>query len=189
MLLLIQIIMFLSGIYAIFFVKVPSFLVMGYKIEGGMAVLFGILLTFPLIFAFVGNSIIAFLFGDAGPPSKAIFEIIIVVGIILFELMFIRTGGQQVELELRSEVEREIEKLVRTSLAVAILGAPFFHGLIFGPMAIISAKKALKLMDKTGLGVQYRRGAKVARIIANIVIVFWVGIIIITCSLLTFAIS
>ena len=70
MLIVLEILFFIFGLYAIVTTKLPAFLVGGgnYKIEGPNVRILGLLLALPLPVAFIGGLLLGLLFGVVSTP-------------------------------------------------------------------------------------------------------------------------
>jgi hypothetical protein len=178
MLLILEIAMFVGGIYAIFSAKVPSFLVGGgnYQVEGTTARLFGVLLILPMPIAFIGGIILALLFGKDATSYAVILEVAIVLGVAIIATVFARVAGKRVEPV--NDVEAIIARKSQGALMYAIFSVTGFAALICCPLAIVYANQALKLIDENHIGEQHRNKAQIARVLAIVFAALWViGII------------
>lgn len=173
MLVIIEIAMFIGGIYSIVSARVPSFLVGGgkYQVEGRTARIFGILLLFPLSLALWGGVVLGVVFGEDGVDYVLMMEFLVVLGVALLSVIFIRVFG--VKSQPVNDIESVISRKAIGSLVYAILSAPGITALVCCPLAVVYASQALSLIDEHGVGVQYRRRAKVARVIAYAVTMLW----------------
>lgn len=97
--LLIEIAMFIGGIYAIVFAKVPSLLVGAGKhpVEGLAARWIGALLILPLPIAFLGGAILPLLFGKDGAQYAGMLELITVLVFAILSGVLVRVAGKRVE--------------------------------------------------------------------------------------------
>ena len=173
MFLIVELAMFVGGIYAIVSAKIPSFLVGGrkYQVEGLAARWFGALLILPLPIAFLGGLILPLLFGEGGTGYAVILELVTVVGIAILAVVLTRIVGKRVEPV--NNIEATIEKKAQGALMYAILSATGFAALICCPLAIIYANQAIKLIDENSIGEQHRSKAKTARVIAIVATTLW----------------
>ncbi|MCL4868286.1 MAG: hypothetical protein KJ063_04910 [Anaerolineae bacterium] len=165
MLLIIEIIMLIGGIYALASAKVPSFLLGNhYQVEGGMARVIGALFIAPLPVSIFIGAALAILLGEHILDYAGIIELLTLLGVILLIIALMRTRG--LPIEPVNATEAQVAKKAQGSLMYAILGVisgPLF--LIFGPLAFIYAAQALKLMEKHDVGKQHRGKAQAAQII------------------------
>jgi hypothetical protein len=163
MFLIIEIAMFIGGIWALVKGEVPSFLVGGgkYKVEGTNARVFGLLLILPLPIAFLGGLILGLLFGQDGVEYATILELVAVIGIAILSLVLVRIMGKQVVHV--SDTEATIAKKAQGALFYAIFSGTGFATIICCPLAYIYANQALKLIEEHGIGEQYKSKAKTAR--------------------------
>ena len=184
MLLIIEVAMFIGGIYSIVSARVPSFLVGGdeYQVIGRKARIFGILLLLPLSGALWGGVVLGLRFGDKGVDYATTMEFLVVLGVALLCIIFIRFFGKKSELV--NDIESVISRKAIGSLVYAILSAPGITALVCCPLAVVYANQALSLIDKHGVGVQYRGKAKVARIFAGVVTMLWLVAIVILVFLI-----
>jgi hypothetical protein len=159
--LLVEIVLFIGGIYSIVTAKVPAFLVGGgfYQVDRWIARTIGFLLLIPLIVATIGGGISNPLFGG-NPAENLSLEIatLFVVGVLV--LVLTRVVGRQIE--PASDMEAIIAKKTQRALTYAIMSPVIF---VTFPLALIIANQALKLIDQYGVGEQYRGRAKASRII------------------------
>ncbi len=178
MLLIVEIAMFVGGIYAIVSAKVPSFLVGGgqYQVEGMVARLFGVLLILPLPVAFLGAILLALLFGEEGTGYAVILELVTVLGVAILAVVLTRIVGKRIEPV--NDIEATIAKKSQGALMYAIFSATGFAALICCPLAIVYANQAIKLIDANSVGEQHRSKAKAARVIAIVATLLWVVAII-----------
>lgn len=97
MLFILEISMFIGGIYALIAAKVPSFLVGGgkYPIEGKNARWVGVLLMLPLPIVFLVGLFVGMLFGEQGTPYVGIFELVIVIGTAILAMILTRIIGKR----------------------------------------------------------------------------------------------
>jgi hypothetical protein len=174
MLLIIEIAMFMGGIYSIISARVPSFLVGGgkYKVEGRQARIFGILLLLPLSIALWDGLLLGLLIGDSGVDYVRTVEFLVFLGVSLLSIIFIRVFGKKNQPV--NDIESVISRKAIGSLVYAILSAPGLTALICCPLAVVYANQALSLIDEHGVGVQYCGKAKAARVIAGVVTILWI---------------
>lgn len=186
MFLIIEILMLITGIWAIATGKVPSFLFGGgkYQIEGLNARLFGILLVLPLPLAFLGATILVLLFGEDGAGFATLLEIGIVIGVGVLALILGRVIGQPVDTS--GDVEKVIAKKTQGALVYAIFSATGIGAIVLCPLAFIYANQALRLIDENQVGEKHRGKAKLARAIAAAFTALWAAVII---CFISFAIS
>lgn len=97
MLFILEISMFIGGIYALIAAKVPSFLVGSgkYPIEGKNARWVGVLLMLPLPIVFLVGLFAGMLFGEQGTPYVGIFELVIVIGTAILAMILTRIIGKR----------------------------------------------------------------------------------------------
>ena len=167
---LIEIVLFIGGIYSIVTAKVPAFLVGGgfYHVDRWIARTIGVLVMIPLPIAIFGGEILTYLFGDKSAENPFSIEIVkivplFVVGILV--LVLTRVVGRQIE--PASDTEAIIAKKTQRALTCAVMSVFI---VIYAPWAFIYANQALKLIDENSVGEQYRDRAKMARIIASVAI-------------------
>ncbi len=183
--LIIEIAMLAGGLYSIITAKVPSFLIGGskYRVEGQTARLFGVLLILPLPVAILGALILTLLFGEKGRGYSIILELVTVFVIAILASVLIRVLGKKTEYV--KDVEATISKKSQGALVFAIFSIPGFATLICGPLAILYANQALKLINENQVGEQYRSKAKTARILALVFLaITLVAIIIVTIAII-----
>ena len=174
MLLIIEILMLVTGLWAIFAGKAPSFLIGGgkYQIDGMYARLLGVLLILPLPTAFLGAIVLVVLIGEDGTGYAAILEIGTVAIIGIFVMILIRVIGKT-DAEA-DPTEALIARKTNGSLIYALLGGTGIGAIIFCPLAFIYANQALRLMEQNPEYWQaYNGRAKIARIIAALFALFW----------------
>ncbi len=94
-----EIAMFIGGIYAIVFAKVPSFLVSSgkNKVEGLVARRIGVVLILPLPIAFLGGAILPLLFGEESVLYAVMLELITVLGVAILSLVLVRVVAKRIE--------------------------------------------------------------------------------------------
>ncbi len=189
--LLVEIAMFIAGIYVIATAKLPS-LVVGSgsrQIEGSAARLFGALLLLPIPIVFVGSAVLAVLFGEESSGYAGIFELLVVLAVAIVAVVLARVVGKPVEVVMSatSDTEAKIAKKSQGAFIYAVLSFMGLVGLICGPLAIHYANQALNMIDENHIGEQHRSKAKNARTLAIIVTVLWWGVVLVLALLTLFA--
>jgi hypothetical protein len=181
MLLVIELIMLVGGIYVLFTAKVPSILVGGrdFQLEGANARLVGLMLILPLPLALLGGFLLAVFLGETGVVYASLLEALIVLTIGLIAILMVRSMGKRVE--YTDSTEALIKKKSEGALMYAIFSFTGVGAIVCCPLALIYANQALKLIDQHGVGEEQRRNATVARAIAGVASVVWVGIVICAC--------
>ena len=185
MLLIVEAIMFISGIWALVTGTIPSFLFGGpqYKLEGRGVRLIGIVLMIPLPFAFVMGMGLGILLKEDVSGYAFFFELILVLGIGILAMIvsrLIRTPATELEnglVESDVEIEGLIGKKSQGSLIYVLLGGLGFPAIILCPLAFIRSSQALRMIDEYGIGEQYRKMATAARILSVVVSLFWAGVL------------
>lgn len=186
MLLIVELVMLIAGIWAIVAGKLPSFLFGGpkYRFEGRGVRWLGLILLLPLPMAFVGGVVLALLFGDQSSDYALLLELVIVLAAAIAVLIvsrFVRqpattpSGGEAAD-DL-SKVEARIARKAQGSLIYALLGILGFSAILVCPLAFMRANQALRLIDEHHVGEQYRRTAHAARIIAPAIFLFYAAIV------------
>lgn len=178
MLLIVEVVMLIGGIWTIATGKVPSFLVGGgkYQVEGLAARLLGLLLVLPLPVAFLGAFALGLLFGEDGAGYAALLELAIVLGVAVLAVVLMRVAGKRVEHV--SDIEAVIAKKAQGALMYALFSVTGVGALICCPLAFVYAGQALRLIDEHGVGEQHRGKAKAARIISGVFTLLWVAAVV-----------
>ena len=181
MLLIIELIMLLGGIYVLIIGKVPSILIGGgnYKLEGTNARLVGLVLILPVPFALLGGFLLAVFLGETGVVYAPLLEILIVLSIGIVAIILVRNMGEQIE--PTDSTEALIKKKSQGALMYALFSFTGVGAIICCPLAFIYAGQALKLIDQHGVGEEHRRNAVVARAIAGVATAVWAGIFFCAC--------
>jgi hypothetical protein len=166
--------MLLGGIIALVTAKVPSFVVGGgkYQVEGTAARLFGILLMSPLPIAFMGAIWLGVFLGEEGTQYAALLEIGVVVVVALLAVILVRVVGQRVEHATAEEAL--IAKKADGAVMYTVLTGTGLGAVIGCPLAFVYANQALRLIEEHGVGDQYRRKARIAKVVAAVVTLLWV---------------
>jgi hypothetical protein len=182
MLLIVEVVMLIGGIWTIVTGRVPSFLVGGgkYQVEGLAARLLGFLLVLPLPVAFLGGLLLGLLF-EGGAGYATLLELVIVLGVAVSAVVLMRVAGKRVEHV--SDVEAVIAKKAQGALMYALFSVTGVGALICCPLAFVYAGQALRLMDEHGVGEQHRGKAKAARIIAGAFTLLWVAAVVCIVSM------
>lgn len=195
MILILEIIFLIAGLWAIATGKLPAFLFGGghYTAEGTAVRLLGILLILPLPLAFMAGIVLGLLFGEDAPGYAVVTEIVIVIGVAIaasIAFRFVRrpvtttdSGGQVAD--DAAKVETRIAKKAQGALIYSLLGILGFTAIVVCPLAFVYASQALRLIDEHKLGERYRNQANLARIIAVGVFTIYAGIV---CFLLSLVI-
>ena len=186
MILVLEIIFLISGLWAIFTGKLPSTLFSSakYEIEGTAVRLLGVLLVLPLPVAFLGGVVLALLFGERATGYATIFEIVVVLGVAVIALVAVRfirkpkmvTDGAGDVVPI-SDTEANIARKAQGALMYALLGILGFTAIVVCPLAFIYATQAIRLIDEQHVGEQYRGRANAARIISVLVFLFYAAIV------------
>jgi hypothetical protein len=184
MLLAIEVILLISGIWALVTGKLPSFLFGGpkYKLEGRGVRLLGVVLLLPIPIALVVGVVLGLLFGEEAQAYAMLFELVIVVGVGVVAVIFsrlIRKPLEETEDEQErqeAEIEAEIGHKVQGSLIYLLLSGLGFTSIILCPLAYMRTTKALKMIEEYGVGEQHRKMANVVRVAAAAILLFWIGV-------------
>lgn len=189
MLLIVEILMLVAGIWAIVAGKLPPFLFGGakYRLEGWGVRLLGLILVLPLPTALVVGVLLGLLFGDQAIGYAALSEsvIVLVCGVVaVIVSRFVRqpaipSGTDGAAADGLSDIEATIDKKVQGSLIYALLGILGLSAILVCPLAFIRANQALRLIDEHQIGEQHRGTANAARIIASVVFLFYAAIAVI----------
>lgn len=192
MLLIVEIIMLIAGIWALATGKIPSILFGGphYKLEGRGVRLLGVILMLPIPVALSGGVVLALLFGEQASGYAILFELAAILVVAIAALVVARhirqprvetdENGQMIEggVDLAPVIGRKAQG----SLIYALLGGLGVAAVILCPLAFIRSGQALKMIDKHQLGEQYRGTAKAARILSVVIFVFWAAVAICVLS-------
>lgn len=188
MLLIVEIIFIVTGIWAIATAKLPAFLFGGgqYKAEGAGVRGVGLLLLTPLPLTFILTIILYVIFGERATTYGAILEFFIVIGVaagaaIAFRRIrqpigVLNNNGQWV-VDEKTQIEALIAKKAQGALIYSLLGILGFTALIVCPLAFIYATQALRLIEKHKLGEVHRRTAYAARAIASVIFIIYAGLV------------
>lgn len=174
MLLIIEIAMFIGGIYTVIYEKLPSLLLGGgkYSVDGLIVRLIGILMLVPFPVAILSDAMIKQFFGGTGAGYDLILEILVILSVAILSTVLIRVLGQKIEPV--NEIEEIISRKTVGALLYSVLSATGFAALVCCPLAFVYSNQALKLIDQNGVGQQYRRKANIARAFAGTVTLLWV---------------
>ena len=170
--------MLIGGFYIIITSKVPSFLVSGgkYQLEGWSARLIGLFFLLPLPGALLSSLLMAFLFGKQGAGYALSFEFVLIIVICISVILITRLAGKRIEIP--NNIEAKIAKKSQGALIYTLLSMFGITSIVCCPLAIIYATQAIKLINKHGLGENYRRKAKFARFLAVVITSMWVMVFI-----------
>jgi len=190
MLLVIEILMLIAGIWAIVAGKLPPSLFGGakWKFEGWGVRLLGLILVLPLPTAFVAGILLGLLSGDQAVGYAALLELVIVLvcGVAAVVVSrFVRQpaipsgADDDAATHDLTAIAATIAKKAQGSLIYALLGILGFSAILVCPLAFIRANQALRLIDKHQVGQQHRGTANAARIIAPVIFLFYAAIAVI----------
>jgi len=186
MLLVIEIIMLIAGLWAVATGKLPSLLFGGprYKLEGRGVRLLGVVLVLPIPVVLAGSVVLALFLGEEATGYATVLELIIVVGVGIAALTISRvirqpsvaSDGSGKVLGSAPDIEAIIGKKAQGSLIYALLGGLGIAAIILCPLAYIRSGQALKMIDDIKVGERYRNTAKTARILSAVILLFWAAI-------------
>ena len=186
MLLIIELIMLVAGIWAVATGKLPSLLFGGshYRLEGRGVRYLGVVLVLPIPVVLASSVVLALFLGEEASGYATILELIIVLGVGMAALIISRVIRQPSgAIDSRGDVlgsapdiEAIIGKKAQGSLIYALLGGLGIAAIILCPLAFIRSGQALKMIDEHKVGEHYRKTAKAARILAAVILLFWAAI-------------
>jgi hypothetical protein len=192
MLLLVEIIMLIAGLWALAAGKLPSLLFGGpqYVLEGRGVRWLGLILILPLPIALAGGTVLTLLWGEQGTFYAFGLELLVVCVAGIAALVVARairqprvSAGATGEIgQEAADIEALIAKKAQGSLIYVLLGGTGVGALIFCPLAFIRSGQALKMIEQHGIGERHRRIAEIARALSAILLVAWASIAI--CLLL-----
>jgi hypothetical protein len=195
MLLLVEIIMLIAGLWALAAGKLPSLLFGGpqYVLEGRGVRWLGLILILPLPIALAGGTVLTLLWGQQGTFYAFGLELLMVCVAGITALVVARAIRQpRVSADATGEIGQEavdiealIAKKAQGSLTYVLLGGTGVGAPIFCPLAFIRSGQALKMIEQHGIGERHRRIAEIARALSAILLVAWASIAI--CLLLPLA--
>lgn len=166
MLLIVEIGLFLGGIYVVVTGKIPSLLIDGrtYHVTNRVARVLGVLLMLPMLTAFFGGILMANFYPDQAAENVFALEFITLFVVVILVLLLLRIFGRKSA--ITDDVETKISKKTSGALMYALFSWTGFGAILCCPLAIINANQALKLMDEHNVGENYRKKAKLARTMA-----------------------
>jgi hypothetical protein len=143
----------------------------------------GTLLVLPLPLAFVGGFILGLLLGAEAQAYTLLLEMAIIVVSLIAVLVLGRrvrqpavvataSGGGLVTAGLKPEMV--VAKKSQGALTYALLGLAGFSAIVTCPLAFARAGQALHLIDEHGVGEQHRNTARLARVLAVAILLFYV---------------
>ena len=186
MLIVIEMVMLLAGVWALVTAKIPSWVLGGkkYEVEGRGARLAGLFLILPLPMAFTGGIVLGLLAGNDANLYAAALEWLLVLGAGMAAVIVSRITRRPAPVEssdgtgnLRpvDDIEPVIARKANGALIYALLGLLGFSAILVCPLAFFRANQALGLIDKHQVGGQYRSVAGAARILAPAILGFYVA--------------
>jgi len=175
MLITIEGILLIAGVWAIIRGRIPSLVIGGteYTAEGSGARSIGLLLVLPLPLSLLSMAILVRVFGKDAAGFSIPVEISILVLVAIATFVAVRLIGKPRALEA-IELERVISRKANGSLIYAITGLLGFVGIVLGPLAFCRAGLAIELIEAHGIGQEHQKNAKLARTIAIVAITIWV---------------
>ena len=192
MLLLVELLMLICGIWAIATGKLPRLLFGGsqYTAEGRKVRLLGVLLVLPIPLAILGTVLLDLLFGMQCSGCDALLELFIVGAVGFASLIVFRAIRQPVAksnaLAESARIETLISKKSYGALMYALLGGLGFTVFLLCPLALIRANHALRLINQHRVGEQYRHTANLARVLAALILLAYssVGVCVVTLMIM-----
>lgn len=198
MILILEILFLISGVWAVFTGKLPAFLFGGdkYQIEGIAIRVLGVVLLLPMPLAFIGGVVLVLLFDQTTATTYGtLLEIVLVLGVAILALVvvrFVRKPKMRVDslgnlVPAVSDIEAQIAKKAQGALMYAIFSMFGVASIIVCPLAFIYATQALRLIDQHQVGEQYRGRANTARLLAGLSALFW--LVVVGCLVLVVVLS
>ncbi len=182
MLFIIEIVMLIAGIWAIATGKMPGVLFGGgqYKIEGSAVRLLGLLLLTPIPLVIAGGIFLTLLLDEQSAVLYGTWlELVVVLAVGIAATIIVRFIRKPIVTNAsvpNANIEAVIARKAQGSLIYVLLGLGFV-GIILYPLAFIRSGQALHLIDEHKVGERYRNTAKLARILAAVIFLLWLGVI------------
>lgn len=174
MLLLIELLMLVAGLWGLLTGRFPQLLLGGgkYQIEGTNARLLGLLLISPLPLSFLGGILLILWLGEPAEEYVAMLEIALIFIVLVVTVVAVRLIGKPTASP--DSAETIIAKKANGALIYALLSVTGIGAIIFCPLAFVYAGQALRLIDEhPDVGEAYRRKAQTARLLAGVITLLW----------------